>query len=193
MKSKTFYAHKTSIIDRGAKIGNDTKIWHFSHIMKGAQIGKGCNLGQNVVVHPTVKIGNNVKIQNNVSLYDGVILENEVFCGPSCVFTNIINPRSCVPRNTAKHWGKILVKKGATIGANATIVCGVTIGKYAFIGAGAVVTKNIGDYELYYGNPSSRKGWMSSHGAKLIFKSGKATCSISKKKYKKTNNKVSEA
>lgn len=189
--SKIFFAHESSYIDTGAKIGKDTQIWHFSHVMKGAEIGKNCRIGQGVVLHSSVKIGNNVKIQNNVSLYDGVILEDHVFCGPSCVFTNIINPRAAFPRNSDEFYKKIIVKKGASIGANATIVCGVTIGKHAFIGAGAVVTRDVADHELIYGTPARSHGWMCECGVKLIFSENRAMCSACKRKYKKFRNKVS--
>ena len=155
-----YCVHKSSYVDGDVSIGEGTSIWHFCHIMEGARIGKGCKIGQNVVVHPSVVIGNNVKVQNNVSLYDGVVLEDDVFCGPSCVFTNIINPRSGIPRNSSKFYKKTFVKKGASIGANVTIVCGVTIGRYAFVGAGSVVTKDIPNFALVYGNPSRVKGYV---------------------------------
>jgi UDP-2-acetamido-3-amino-2,3-dideoxy-glucuronate N-acetyltransferase len=160
-----FVAHESSFIDAGAVVGDDTRIWHFCHVMPGARIGSRCNLGQNVVVSPDVVVGDNVKIQNNVSLYTGVILEDDVFCGPSMVFTNVVNPRSHVSR---KHeYRQTLVKRGATIGANATVVCGHTIGRYAFIGAGAVVTKDVPDYALVVGNPGRLAGWMCQCGVKL--------------------------
>ena len=170
-----FFAHPTAVIDEGCKIGAGTKIWHFSHIMPGCEIGKNCTIGQNVVVLPNVKLGNNVHVQNNVSIYEGVICEDDVFLGPSMVFTNVINPRSAISR---KHeYMKTLVKKGATIGANATIICGNEIGEYAFIGAGAVVTKPIPSYALVIGNPAKQSGWVSEHGHKLKFdESGKAKC-----------------
>jgi len=190
MGQKKYFADKTALIELGAKIGKGTKVWCFSHIRKGAQIGEGCQLGQNVVVHPTAVIGNKVKIQNNVSVYDAVTLEDEVFCGPSCVFTNIINPRSAVPRNNEKFYKKTLVRKGATIGANATIVCGNKIGKHAFIGAGSVVTKDIPDYALVYGNPSLIKGWMCECGEKIKFSGKKGKCSVCSKKYEKEKLKV---
>jgi UDP-2-acetamido-3-amino-2,3-dideoxy-glucuronate N-acetyltransferase len=164
-----YFAHPTAVIDEPAGIGEGTQIWHFSHIMKGAQIGKNCKLGQNVHIGPHVKIGNNVKIQNNVSVYTGVTLEDNVFCGPSAVFTNILTPRSAHPRNTEDYFRKTLVREGATIGANATIVCGITIGKHAFIGAGAVVTKDVSDYALVYGNPARLQGWVCECGAKILF------------------------
>ncbi len=154
-----YFAHPSAIIDEGSKIGKGTKIWHFTHIMKDSVIGENCNLGQNVVVSPGVVLGNQVKVQNNVSIYTGVICEDDVFLGPSMVFTNVINPRSAVARKD--QYKKTLVEKGASIGANATIICGVNIGRYAFIGAGAVVTKNVSDYELVVGNPARHSGWMS--------------------------------
>lgn len=170
-----YQAHETAIIDKGSRIGKNTKIWHFSHIMTNCNIGENCNLGQNVVVSPNVKIGNNVKVQNNVSIYTGVICEDDVFLGPSMVFTNVINPRSEV--NRRGEFLKTKVKKGATIGANATIVCGNNIGRYAFIGAGSVVTKDILDYELVVGNPAKRIGWISERGHRLNFdKTGYAKC-----------------
>jgi len=190
MSKKEYFVHESSFVEKGAKIGKGTSIWHFSHIFKGASIGQNCKIGQNVVIHPTVRIGNNVKIQNNVSIYDGVTLDDDVFCGPSCVFTNIINPRSGVPRNSSNFYKKTKVRHGATIGANATILCGITIGKHAFIGAGAVVTKNVGDYELVYGSPAKRHGWMSDQGEKLNFKNDLAICPSTKKKYQKIENKV---
>ena len=164
-ETKSYFAHETAIIDEGALIGKGTKIWHFSHVMSGAQIGKDCVLGQNSYVGGKAQIGNRVKIQNNVSIYDSVILEDDVFCGPSCVFTNVVNPRSFVERKT--EYKETRIKKGASIGANATIVCGVTIGEYAFIGAGAVVTKDIKPYALMVGVPAIQKGWVSQSGAVL--------------------------
>ena len=188
-KTPTYKAHKTAVIDEGSSIGTGTKVWHFSHIMTNAVIGLNCNLGQNVVVSPGVVLGNNVKVQNNVSIYTGVICEDDVFLGPSCVFTNVNNPRSEVNRRGG--YLKTLVKKGATIGANATIICGITLGKYAFIGAGTVVTKNVASYALVVGNPSKQIGWMSSFGERLIFNSeGIASCSASGKKYKLENGLV---
>ena len=160
-----FSAHESCYIDDGCLVGDDTKIWHFTHVMSGARIGRHCNIGQNVVVSPDVVIGDNCKIQNNVSLYTGVILEDDVFCGPSMVFTNVINPRSHVPRKN--EYRQTLVKKGASIGANATIVCGNTIGRYAFIGAGAVVTRDVPDYALVVGNPGRITGWMCECGVKI--------------------------
>jgi UDP-2-acetamido-3-amino-2,3-dideoxy-glucuronate N-acetyltransferase len=167
MEVKPYKVHESSYVDEPCEIGEGTQIWHFSHIMKNARIGRDCRIGQNVVISPDVTIGNNVKIQNNVSVYTGVTLEDDVFCGPSMVFTNVFNPRSAVPRNTADAFLKTLVKRGASIGANATIVCGTTIGRYAFIGAGAVVTRDVPDYALVYGNPARQQGWVCYCGAKL--------------------------
>ncbi len=177
-----YFAHETAVIDEGCEIGSGTKIWHFSHIMPNCQIGEACNIGQNVVVSPGVILGKNVKIQNNVSIYTGVICEDDVFLGPSMVFTNVINPRSAVNRKA--EYAKTVVRKGASIGANATIVCGHDIGKFAFIGAGAVVTKHVPDYALVVGNPARQMGWMSEHGERLNFDAaGLATCSGSGDKY----------
>jgi UDP-2-acetamido-3-amino-2,3-dideoxy-glucuronate N-acetyltransferase len=184
-----FFTHETAVIDDGAKVGKNTKIWHFSHIMSNSQIGENCNIGQNVVVSPEVVIGNNVKIQNNVSLYTGVICEDDVFLGPSCVFTNVINPRSAVVRKS--EYRQTIVRKGASIGANATIVCGYEIGKYAFIGAGAVITKPVKDFALMVGNPAKQIGWMSKFGHKLKFDlSGTANCLESNDIYKLVDNNV---
>ncbi|MGE5395365.1 MAG: acyltransferase [Candidatus Saccharibacteria bacterium] len=186
---KLYFAHETAVIDEGCIIGQDTKIWHFSHIMKGCIIGEQCSVGQNVVISPEVVIGNRVKIQNNVSVYTGVVCEDDVFLGPSCVFTNVINPRSAIVRKN--EYRPTIVQKGATIGANATIVCGITIGRYAFIGAGAVVTKNIPDYALVMGNPARQTGWMSEYGHKLKFNAqGKALCPESKEEYVLEEGKV---
>jgi len=174
-----FVSHPSAIIDEGCTIGKRTKIWHFSHIMPNCIIGENCNIGQNVVISPDVVLGNNVKVQNNVSIYTGVICEDDVFLGPSMVFTNVINPRSAISRKDA--YLKTVVKKGATIGANATIVCGNNIGRYAFIGAGAVVTKEISDFALVIGNPARQTGWMSEYGHKLSFnQEGIAICEESK-------------
>lgn len=179
----SYTAHPTAVIDEGCEIGEGTKIWHFSHIMPNCKIGKNCNLGQNVVVSPEVILGTNVKVQNNVSIYTGVTCEDDVFLGPSMVFTNVTNPRSAV--NRRGQYTKTLVKKGASIGANATIVCGNNIGRYAFIGAGAVVTKDVPDYALVIGNPARQTGWISEYGHKLKFDaSGIAVCEESKEKYK---------
>ena len=186
-----YTSHPTAVIDEGCTIGQGTKIWHFSHIMPNCVIGENCNIGQNVVVSPDVILGNNVKVQNNVSIYTGVICEDDVFLGPSMVFTNVINPRSGV--NRRGQYSKTTVKKGASIGANATIVCGHDIGEYAFIGAGAVVTKHIPAYALVVGNPARQIGWMSEFGHRLDFDaSGIAICSESKEKYKLENNNVSK-
>jgi UDP-2-acetamido-3-amino-2,3-dideoxy-glucuronate N-acetyltransferase len=186
-----FTAHPTAVIDEGCEIGEGTKIWHFAHIMPNCKIGKNCNLGQNVVVSPDVVLGTNVKVQNNVSIYTGVICEDDVFLGPSMVFTNVTNPRSAV--NRRGQYAKTLVKKGASIGANATIVCGNNIGKYAFIGAGAVVTKEVPDYALVIGNPARQTGWMSEYGHKLKFDStGIAVCEESLEKYKLEKNTVTK-
>lgn len=181
--------HPSAIIDEGCSIGKGTKIWHFSHIMPGCIIGENCNIGQNVVVSPEVVLGRNVKVQNNVSIYTGVICEDDVFLGPSMVFTNVLNPRSAV--NRRGNYQKTLVKKGATIGANATIVCGITIGEYAFIGAGAVVIRDVAPYALVVGNPSRQIGWMSEFGHKLKFnKDGEAICPESHERYKLDGNRV---
>lgn len=176
-----YYAHLTSIIEQPSRIGRGTKIWCYSHVMAGARIGKNCNIGQNVFIGVKARIGNNVKIQNNVSIYDCVNLEDDVFCGPSVVFTNVINPRSFIPR---KHEFKPThIKKGATIGANATIICGNTVGEYAFIGAGSVVTKDVYPYALVYGNPARLKGWICKCAIQLKFNNKKAKCSVCNEKY----------
>jgi len=182
-----YFVHPSSYVDEGALVGCGTKIWHFSHIMSGAVIGSSCNLGQNVVISPGVLIGNNVKIQNNVSVYTGVIVEDDCFLGPSCVFTNVINPRSQV--NRRDEYQQTLLKRGATIGANATILCGATIGRYAFIGAGAVVRGDVPDYALMLGVPACQKGWMSRHGFRLTQpdKEGIYTCPISGWRYELDN------
>jgi UDP-2-acetamido-3-amino-2,3-dideoxy-glucuronate N-acetyltransferase len=186
---KPYFAHPTAVIDDNCTIGNGTKIWHFSHIMPGAVIGENCNLGQNVVVSPKVILGNNVRVQNNVSIYEGVICEDDVFLGPSMVLTNVINPRSAVSRKN--EFKTTLIKKGASIGANATIVCGNTVGRYAFIGAGAVVTKDVPDYALVIGNPAKQTGWMSEFGHKLKFNPQNiAVCEESKQEYVLENNAV---
>jgi len=184
-----FYAHETAVIDSGCDIGEGTKIWHFCHIMPNCKIGKRCNIGQNVVVSPQVILGNNVKVQNNVSIYTGVICEDDVFLGPSMVFTNVINPRSAIVRRD--EYATTIVRKGASIGANATIVCGNNIGEYAFVGAGAVVTKEILPYALVVGNPSKQVGWISEYGHKLTFDSnGMATCPESNQKYQLKKGRV---
>jgi UDP-2-acetamido-3-amino-2,3-dideoxy-glucuronate N-acetyltransferase len=188
---KQYFAHETAIVDDGCEIGVGTKIWHFSHVMSRCIIGKNCNIGQNVVISPEVILGNNVKIQNNVSLYTGVTCDDDVFLGPSCVFTNVTNPRSAV--NRRGQYAKTHVGKGASIGANATIVCGHDIGAYAFIGAGAVVTKTVEPYALFVGNPAKQMGWISEYGHRLSFdKAGYAACPESADKYQLKNGKVSK-
>ena len=185
-----YFSHETAIIDANSSIGEGTKIWHFSHIMANCKIGEGCNIGQNVVISPEVELGNNVKVQNNVSIYTGVICEDDVFLGPSMVFTNVINPRSHV--NRRGQYAKTIVRKGASIGANATIVCGHEIGEFAFIGAGAVVTKEVLPYALVVGNPARQIGWMSKFGHKLIFdENGLSNCPESGEKYQLNENKLS--
>lgn len=187
--SHPFSAHETAIIDEGSVIGAGTKIWHFTHVMSDCVIGERCNLGQNVVVSPGVRLGNNVKVQNNVSIYSGVICEDDVFLGPSMVFTNVINPRSAIARKD--QYKETYVEQGASIGANATIICGIRIGKFAFIGAGAVVTKDVAPYELVMGNPARHSGWMSEFGHRLQFNNdGIAECPESKVKYRLTDNSV---
>jgi UDP-2-acetamido-3-amino-2,3-dideoxy-glucuronate N-acetyltransferase len=189
METKNYFVHPTAFVDEGCIIGSGTKIWHFSHIMPNCTLGNNCNLGQNVVVSPEVTLGNNVKVQNNVSIYTGVTCEDDVFLGPSMVFTNVINPRSAV--NRKNQYAKTHVGKGASIGANATIVCGHDIGKFAFIGAGAVVTKHVPDYALLVGNPARQTGWMSEYGQKLVFDAnGQAVCTESGQKYQLKNNRV---
>lgn len=186
-----FFAHQTAVIDNGATIGNSTKIWHFCHVFGKATIGENCILGQNVMVANNVVLGNNVKVQNNVSIYEGVICQEDVFLGPSMVFTNVINPRSAV--NRKQEFKKTIVEKGATIGANATIICGNNIGKYALIGAGSVVTKAVKSYALMVGNPAVQIGWVSKNGQRLTFsESGKATCSETNESYQLVNNEVSK-
>lgn len=189
--SDSYFAHPTAVIDPGCQIGKGVKIWHFSHIMSNCSIGENCNIGQNVVISPEVLLGKNVKVQNNVSIYTGVICEDDVFLGPSMVFTNVINPRSAV--NRKNQYAKTIVKRGASIGANATIVCGHDIGRYAFIGAGAVVTKHVPDYALVVGNPARQTGWMSEYGQKLTFSSqGIAECPESKERYQLKDGKVTK-
>lgn len=188
-ENKDYFAHETAVIDAGCKIGRGTKIWHFSHIMPDCEIGEKCNFGQNVVVSPGVKLGNNVKVQNNVSIYTGVVCEDDVFLGPSMVFTNIVNPRSAVVRRN--EYVKTVVRHGATIGANATIVCGIEIGAFAFIGAGAVVIRDVPSYALVVGNPAKHIGWMSEFGHRLHFDdAGLAVCPESKEKYALENNNI---
>lgn len=185
----SYFAHETAVIDEGCFIGKGTKIWHFSHVMSDSSLGENCNLGQNVVVSPGVKLGSNVKVQNNVSIYTGVICEDDVFLGPSMVFTNVINPRSAV--NRRGQYAQTLVKQGASIGANATIICGNDIGCYALIGAGAVVTKNVPDYALMVGNPAKQIGWVSEYGHRLVFDDeGLAVCEESGQAYELNKGKV---
>jgi UDP-2-acetamido-3-amino-2,3-dideoxy-glucuronate N-acetyltransferase len=191
MQEKIYFAHETAIISDNCEIGEGTKVWHFSHIMSDCKMGNNCNIGQNVVISPNVVLGNNVKIQNNVSLYTGVTCDDDVFLGPSCVFTNVTNPRSAV--NRRGQYAKTHVGKGASIGANATIVCGHDIGAFAFIGAGAVVTKTVPPYALLVGNPARQMGWMSEFGHRLAFDTeGYAICSESNEKYKLENGNVSK-
>ena len=186
-----FFAHPLAVIDDGCEIGDGTKIWHFSHIMPDCKIGENCNIGQNVVISPGVVLGNNVKVQNNVSIYTGVVCEDDVFLGPSMVFTNVINPRSAI--NRKNQYAKTLVKKGASIGANATIVCGHDIGRYAFIGAGAVVTKSVPDFALVVGNPARQTGWISEYGHKLTFDDkGIGVCVESGERYRLENGNVNK-
>lgn len=188
---KEYFAHESAIIDEGCKIGKGTKIWHFTHIMPACEIGENCNIGQNVVISPDVILGNNVKVQNNVSIYTGVICEDDVFLGPSMVFTNIINPRSSIIRKD--QYLKTIVKFGASIGANATIVCGTTLGRFSFIGAGTVITKDVPDYALVVGNPGRQVGWMSEFGHRLHFnENNEAICPESKEVYILSNNKVTK-
>jgi UDP-2-acetamido-3-amino-2,3-dideoxy-glucuronate N-acetyltransferase len=189
--AENFFAHPSAIVDLGCTIGSGTKIWHFSHIMAECIIGENCNIGQNVVISPKVVLGRNVKVQNNVSIYTGVVCEDDVFLGPSMVFTNIINPRSAIIRRD--HYSNTLVKKGASIGANSTIICGHTIGEYALVGAGAVVTKDVLPYALVIGNPARQTGWVSEYGHKLIFDTtGTAVCPESKEKYSLKSNIVTK-
>lgn len=190
-KESGYFIHESVCIDEGVKIGKGAQIWHYTHILRNSQIGKNCKIGQNVAIGPDVIIGDNVKIQNNVSVYKGVTLEDDVFCGPSCVFTNVFNPRSAIARMDEIR--PTLVRKGASIGANATIICGHTIGEYAFIGAGAVVTKDVPPYALIYGNPAKVSGWMCRCGEKLSFKSAKTACMACKKKYTKIKDRVESA
>ena len=185
-----YILHNTSIVDKGATIGLNTKVWHWSHVSSGAIIGTSCSLGQNVFIGNKVIIGNNVKIQNNVSVYDSVTLEDDVFCGPSMVFTNVYNPRSLIERK--EEYKNTLVKKGATLGANCTIICGTTIGEFAFIGAGAVVNKDVPDFALMVGIPATQIGWMSEYGEKLFFEGDKAICPHTNDEYILENNQVSK-
>lgn len=185
-----YFAHESSFVDEGCSIGQGTKIWHFSHIMKDCVIGENCNIGQNVVISPGVRLGSGVKIQNNVSVYTGVVCEDGVFLGPSCVFTNVINPRAFIERKS--EYRKTTVKEGASIGANATIVCGYDIGRYALVGAGAVVTKDVPDYALVYGSPARIRGYVCRCGTKLHFSDGAAVCPACQIKYKMNTNQIVE-
>jgi UDP-2-acetamido-3-amino-2,3-dideoxy-glucuronate N-acetyltransferase len=181
MTTRGYFVHESSYVDADVTIGEGTKIWHFSHVLSASHIGKRCNLGQNVMIGPNVRLGDDVKVQNNVSIYEGVELEDDVFCGPSMVFTNVINPRSHVPR---KHeYRRTLVKRGATLGANCTVLCGVTIGMYAFVGAGAVVTKAVPDHALVMGNPARQRGWMCVCGEKIRFAGPAGACSVCASNY----------
>lgn len=183
---KDYFVHESSYVDEGCTVGAGTKIWHFSHVMKGCTIGENCNIGQNVVISPGVTLGSGVKIQNNVSVYTGVVCEDGVFLGPSCVFTNVINPRAFIERKS--EYRRTTVKKGASIGANATIVCGHDIGRYAFVGAGSVVTKNVPDYAMVYGSPARIRGYVCQCGEKLNFSDGKALCPACGKQYEMNEN-----
>ncbi len=189
-KKNGYFAHESAYVDEGAEVGDGSKIWHFSHILSGARIGRNCNIGQNVVIHSTAILGNNVKVQNNVSVYDAVELGDDVFCGPSCVFTNVTNPRSAIIRKD--EYKKTFVEKGATLGANSTILCGITIGANAFIGAGAVVTSDVAPYALMLGVPAKRTGWICSCGAKLTFSGESSSCSACSARYRKNNPEVIE-
>jgi UDP-2-acetamido-3-amino-2,3-dideoxy-glucuronate N-acetyltransferase len=186
--NKAYFVHESSYVDAGAVIGEGTRIWHFSHIMSGAIIGKNCSIGQNVNVGSRAMVGDNVKIQNNVSVYDNVVLEDDVFCGPSMVFTNVMNPRSRISRRS--EYRNTVVKQGASIGANATVVCGHTIGRYAFIGAGAVVTKDVPDYALIYGNPARQHGWVCRCGVRLALQGAEATCQACGDRYTFVENRL---
>jgi UDP-2-acetamido-3-amino-2,3-dideoxy-glucuronate N-acetyltransferase len=185
---KGCFIHPTAVVDEPAEIGEGTKIWHFTHIMAGVRIGKQCTIGQNVFIGSGVILGNNIKVQNNVSIFEGVIVEDDVFCGPSMVFTNVFNPRSFISRR--KEFRKTLVRRGATIGANVTVICGNAIGQYAFIGAGSVVTRDVPDYALVYGNPGKPKGWVCQCAEEITFRSGKALCKACGKKYQKDSTGV---
>jgi len=186
---KAYFAHETAVMDEPCKIGDGTKIWHFSHVMKNASIGENCNIGQNVMIGSGVRIGDNVKIQNNVSVYEGIVIEDDVFCGPSAVFTNVINPRSFISRKS--EYKRTLIKTGATIGANATIVCGNTVGRYSFVGAGAVVTKDVSDYALVLGNPAKVAGWICMCGVRLNSDGNLFICGSCNKRYTLKEQKLS--
>lgn len=188
--AKPYFVHESSYVDEPAEIGEGTKIWHFTHVMANASIGKRCSIGQNVVISPNVRIGNNVKIQNNVSVYEGVVLEDDVFCGPSMVFTNVTTPRSGTPRNTSADYASTIVKRGASIGANATIVCGNTLGEFAFVGAGSVVTKDVPAYAMVYGNPARVHGYACECGMKLTFANERAHCRDCGRQYEKAGERV---
>ena len=185
-----YFVHESSYVDEPCHIGSGTKIWHFSHVMKNCTIGERCSIGQNVVISPNVTIGNNVKIQNNVSVYEGVVLEDDVFCGPSMVFTNVTTPRSGTPRNTSADYAPTVVKRGASIGANATIVCGHTLGQFAFVGAGSVVTKDVPAYAMVYGNPARIRGYACECGVKLSFHNDRAECAECNRHYTKDGETV---
>lgn len=189
-RTKPYFVHESSYVDEPSEIGEGTKIWHFSHVMAHSRIGKKCSIGQNVVISPNVTIGNNVKIQNNVSVYEGVVLEDDVFCGPSMVFTNVTTPRSGTPRNTSADYATTIVKHGASIGANATIVCGHTLGEFAFVGAGSVVTKDVPAYAMVYGNPARIRGYACECGIKLTFAEDRSTCAECGREYEKSGDTV---
>lgn len=187
-RTKPYFVHESSYVDEPTEIGEGTKIWHFSHVMANCTIGKKCSIGQNVVISPNVRIGNNVKIQNNVSVYEGVVLEDDVFCGPSMVFTNVTTPRSGTPRNTSADYAPTVVKRGASIGANATIVCGHSLGEFAFVGAGSVVTKDVPAYAMVYGNPARIRGYACECGVKLSFTDDRAVCDECSREFEKSGD-----
>lgn len=189
-RTKPYFVHESSYVDEPSDIGEGTKIWHFSHVMANSRIGSKCSIGQNVVISPNVTIGNNVKIQNNVSVYEGVVLEDDVFCGPSMVFTNVTTPRSGTPRNTSADYAPTVVKRGASIGANATIVCGHTLGEFAFVGAGSVVTKDVPAYAMVYGNPARIRGYACECGARLEFTNEHAACGACGRAFDKSGETV---